>query len=229
MKNDESILILLVITIVVMAVSLFALHDALVDSDKTIQQLIEQQDKRIADYEREFTYRIDELRESDSIFEERIDEAEIRLDDHMGKIALFQIQLNEMKATPTPTAKPETSNSKKVSVKLSNKDIRNIAALVYLEAGSQSYRCQKAVASVVINRMIRYNKTATQVIYEPNVFSVSGRVANTTPSSVSIKAVKDVINNGTILPKSVVAFRNGHYHNFGKHYCVIDGVYFTSL
>ena len=229
MKNDENILMMLVITIVTMTASMFALYDTLADSDKKILQLIEQQDKRISDYEREFTYQIDELRESDSIFEERIDEAEIRLDDHMGKIALFQAQLNEIKATTTPTAKPKTNNSRKVSVKLSNKDIRNIAALVYLEAGSQSYRCQKAIASVVINRMIRYNKTATQVIYEPNVFSVSGRVSSTSPSAESLRAVKDVIKNGTILPKNVVAFRNGHYHNFGKGYCEIDGVYFSSI
>lgn len=114
-----------------------------------------------------------------------------------------------------------------IGVKVTEKDIRDIAALVYLEAGAQSYKCQKAIASVIFNRMVRYNKTASQVIYENGVFSPASKVSRTTPSGSCMKAVRDVLVNGLTLPKNVLAFRNGHYHSFGKKYCCIDGVYFS--
>lgn len=118
-----------------------------------------------------------------------------------------------------------------LGIEVSEKDIRNIAALVYLEAGSQScsYKLKKAIASVIFNRMIRYGKTADQVIYENGVFSPASRVSSTTPSSSCLMAVREVLEEGTTLPRNVVAFRNGHYHNFGRRYCSIDGVYFTAL
>jgi len=164
---------------------------------------------------------------------ERLDEAELQIRLNRGKIVLMQSKLN--KITPTPTPKPKiTSNAtstyrNKVSVRLSNYDIRNIAALVYLEAGGQSYRCQKAIASVIINRMSRYHKTASQVICEPGVFGPASQVRSTKPNAQCLRAVRDVVNHGTTLPKSVVAFRNKHYHSFGRRYCCIDGVYFTAM
>ena len=114
-----------------------------------------------------------------------------------------------------------------LGIEVSDQDIRDIAALVYLEAGSQSYTCQKAIASVIFNRMIRYNMTAHQVIYQPGVFSPSGRVHSTTPNTSCVMAVREVLEDGCILPPRVTAFRNGHYHNFGTKYTCIDGVYFT--
>ena len=76
--------------------------------------------------------------------------------------------------------------------------------------------------------MIRYNKTARQVIFEPGVFSVS--ISGTRASAESIRAVRDVVKNGTTLPKNVLAFRNQHYHRgFGRPYCHIDGVYFSTM
>lgn len=116
-----------------------------------------------------------------------------------------------------------------IGVKVTEKDIRDIAALVYLEAGAQSYKCQKAIASVIFNRMVQYNKTASQVIYENGVFSPASKVSRTTPSGSCMKAVRDVLANGLTLPKNVLAFRNGHYHSFGKKYCCIDGVYFSKV
>lgn len=116
-----------------------------------------------------------------------------------------------------------------VGLKLSEADIRNISALVYLEAGSCSDKLQRAVASVIINRMKRYNMTASQVIYQNGVFSPAPRVSRTIPSDRCMKNVRYVISNGVTLPKNVVAFRNGHYHSFGQRYCQIENVYFTAL
>ena len=116
-----------------------------------------------------------------------------------------------------------------LGVNVSDEDVRDVAALVYLEAGSQSYRCQKAIASVIFNRMLKYGMTAQQVIHQSGVFSPAGRVDRTTPSTSCMMAVREVLEEGTTLPRNVVAFRNGHYHSFGRNYCCIDGVYFSAV
>jgi len=227
--NDIFVIFMLMMTIIVMSFSLSAMHDILNIKDQQLQEQIEAQDKRIAEMEKEVTYQIDIIQEDIFDVEERLDEDELRLDDHMYAITRHDILIKQLQAkTPMPT--PKTSNKHKVSVKLSENDIQLIGKLVYAEAGSRSYKCQKAVASVVINRMIRYKKTARQIVYEPGVFTVAGGLSSVRASATSVKAVRDVVKNGTTLPKNVLAFRNQYYHqNFGKPYCHIDGVYFSTM
>lgn len=171
----------------------------------------------------ELEYRIQDLEESDSIQNVRL---AIHRDDLTDAAQMFSDLLGSYERLEEHL-KSLPDNS--LNVKVSEKDIRDIAALVYLEAGSQSYACQKAIASVIFNRMIRYNMTAQQVIHQNGVFSPASRVSSTKPSSSCLMAVREVLEEGTTLPRNVVAFRNGHYHTFGRRYCCIDGVYFTAL
>lgn len=171
----------------------------------------------------ELEYRIQDLEESDSIQNVRL---AIHRDDLTDAAQMFSDLLGSYERLEEHL-KSLPDNS--LNVKVSEKDIRDIAALVYLEAGSQSYRCQKAIASVIFNRMIRYNMTAQQTIHQNGVFSPASRVSSTKPSSSCLMAVREVLEEGTTLPRNVVAFRNGHYHSFGRRYCCIDGVYFTAL
>lgn len=168
-------------------------------------------------------YRIQDLEESDSIQNVRL---AIHRDDLTDAAQMFSDLLGSYERLEEHL-KSLPDNS--LNVKVSEKDIRDIAALVYLEAGSQSYACQKAIASVIFNRMIRYNMTAQQTIHQNGVFSPASRVSSTKPSSSCLMAVREVLEEGTTLPRNVVAFRNGHYHTFGRRYCCIDGVYFTAL
>ena len=181
------------------------------------------------EFEEEVSAELAEHEDRIELMEHNYDVIHIRVNNHWQKLLEVQGQMNEhMEATKaTPTPKSGNNKSKRINVKVTEKDIRNIAALVYLEAGSCSYKCQKAIASVVFNRMVRYKKTATQAIYENGVFTVSGRVARTKPSAESLRAVRDVLNNGSIFPTRVTAFRNNRYHSFGKPYVAIDGVYFS--
>ena len=171
----------------------------------------------------EHEHRIQDLEESDSIQNVRL---AIHRDDLADAAQMFSDLLGSYERLEEHL-KSLPDNS--LNVKVSEKDIRDIAALVYLEAGSQSYACQKAIASVIFNRMIRYNMTAQQVIHQNGVFSPASRVSSTKPSSSCLMAVREVLEEGTTLPRNVVAFRNGHYHTFGRRYCCIDGVYFTAL
>ena len=126
----------------------------------------------------------------------------------------------------------EPNETKTVAYNLSESEIIELATLVYLEAGSESYECQKAIASVVLNRMSAKDVSLHTVIYAPNQFTPANRIKYTKPSNMSIEATRDVVTNGNIFPKNVLYFREGYYFNWGpnspvKPYKSIDHVYFS--
>ena len=127
---------------------------------------------------------------------------------------------------PTKTPEPEVLNY----IELSKQQIRDLAALIYLEAGAESYECQKAVASVVINRMIVENKTFKQIVYAKGQFSTARKIDSTKPSESCMKAAKEIVKNGPSIPKWVTFFREGHYFDWGDrygNYKRIDKTYFS--
>ena len=132
-------------------------------------------------------------------------------------------------ATATPAPAKITGRYYKYPTQLSAKDIRDMAALVFLEVGGQSYKCKLAVASVIINLSISKKLSIHTTMFNVRRFSPANGISRTTPSEDCIKAVNDVLTNGTTMPLSVTAFRNKHYHRFGKPYCVIDKVYFSTV
>ncbi len=52
-------------------------------------------------------------------------------------------------------------------------DVKLIAKIIKREAGGNSYKCQLAVGSVIMNRVKRNNMTVRAVIYSPNQFSTA--------------------------------------------------------
>ncbi|MDO4522334.1 MAG: cell wall hydrolase [Eubacteriales bacterium] len=106
-------------------------------------------------------------------------------------------------------------------------EIRLLAALVYLEAGNQSYYGKQCVASVVVNRMEnkRFPNTLQEVIYQSGQFgpAMSGTLhmlykSKRTIQSDCVKAAKEVLTAGSVL--------KGYYHfnnvsgskKIGDHY-----------
>ena len=116
-------------------------------------------------------------------------------------------------------------------IEITEEEEYRVASLVYLEAGGQgcSYELKKAIATVFFNQMVRYGLTVNQTIYRSGAFSVANRVSSTRPDSSCRMAVREVLENGGTLPRSVIAFRTNNYHNFGTHFCKIQTVYFTSV
>jgi len=113
---------------------------------------------------------------------------------------------------------------------LSDEECRLLAALVTLEVGSESYECQKAVASVVLNRMYVHNMSLDDVIYEPYQFSVAPKVKSKEPQESCVNAVNDVLVNGITIPQYVTFFRADDFHDWGdryKAYKQIDRTYFS--
>ena len=115
-------------------------------------------------------------------------------------------------------------------VDLTGDEIYELATLVYLECGIESFECQQAVASVVINRMTTGGKTLSDVIYEPNQFSPAPLIPKSKPSESTLKAVMTVVECGPTIPEYVTFFRADHYHDWGNRYesfMCIDNTYFS--
>ncbi|MBR3117702.1 MAG: cell wall hydrolase [Oceanobacillus sp.] len=227
--NKDNLIITWLFLLMIFVVSLAWMADDEIDAvNKTLEALLESQEtlvnenKAIMDKLSDIDDRLDTVEHNQEI-------TDIRLKNHYGEISETQEKLEKIEKQKSATLEAEKVPARRYGYKYSEWEIRLMAKLVYLEAGSQSYRCQKAIASVIINRSKKYNKSIYNTIYEPGVFGPAYKVSRTTPSNSCLRAVREVVRNGCTLPRSVVIFRNRHYHTFGRRYCCIDGVYFSSM
>lgn len=113
-----------------------------------------------------------------------------------------------------------------------------LATLVFLESSVCSSKCQRAVASVVFNRLESgkwrkdVNKdgeiTLYDIVYYPNAFSPAYLIKDYKPDQNAYAAVDYVIKYGPTVPTEVRYFRTSYdfkWENY-SNYCVIDNVYF---
>lgn len=115
-----------------------------------------------------------------------------------------------------------------------------LATLVYLESSICSTECQRAVASVIFNRLDSekwrkdMNKdgaiTLYDIVYYPNAFSPSYLIEDYKDKTTQecYDAVDYVIQNGPTVPTEVRYFRTKYDFNWDNYanYCVLDNVYF---
>lgn len=101
---------------------------------------------------------------------------------------------------------------------------------VYAEAETESFEGKVAVAEVILNRVESDNfpNTVEAVIKADNAFSSweTGAIEKAPLDDVCMEAVQDALNE-RVFPGTVVYFREGQYHSFGKPYTVIDNHYFS--
>lgn len=105
-----------------------------------------------------------------------------------------------------------------------------LARLVYLEAGTCSPECQRAMASVVLNMVETgyWGNSIEEVIFYPNAFSPAYLIKDCTPNQAAYDAVDYVLTYGSQLPKEVRYFRADYdfdWEGYANH-TVIDNVYF---
>ena len=105
-----------------------------------------------------------------------------------------------------------------------------LARLIFLEANTESLECQKAVVSIVFNRLQNgyWGDTLEKVIHAPNQFTPAPRIPYVTPTSVNYEAVDYVVKNGITLPDYVLYFHANRHHNWNGYcgYISIDHTYF---
>ena len=225
--KDSTVICLLIFTWLFTSIVVIGADTKMTNFENRLEEVYGQHDGQLSDHRDEVKRELNEVKSRLSEVEHETQLQGIRLVMHRQMLDEIASDVEVLDGyLPTPTPIPQYA----VNVTVSEEDIRNLAALVYLEAGSQSYRCQKAIASVLFNRMMRYGKTASQVIWEDGVFSPASRVRSTTPSASCVAAVREVLSSGCTLPRNVLAFRNNHYHtDFGHPYCRIQNVYFSTV
>lgn len=113
---------------------------------------------------------------------------------------------------------------------ISPEDRETLARLVFLEGNAESLDCQKAIASVVINRMHSgyWGSSINSVVYARNQFTPAKRIPYTTPTAANYEAVDYVLMNGVTLPTYVLYFRANHHFAWRGYvpYIAISRTYF---
>lgn len=100
---------------------------------------------------------------------------------------------------------------------------------VMAEGGGESYECQRAIACVIVNRVLdeNYPDTVEEVIRQTGQFSTWPLLKSTEASNEVKQAVREALTTAAI-PENVVYFRAGYYHRWGSDFCRIDNTYFST-
>lgn len=119
----------------------------------------------------------------------------------------------------------------KVYYNITQEERDMLAKLVYLEAGICGGPCQRAVASVVFNRLEAgyWGDSLEEVIYYKNAFSPAYLIATCEqPPQEIYNTVDYILKNGPTIPKEVRYFRTDYDFSWEgyAHYATYDNVYF---
>lgn len=116
-----------------------------------------------------------------------------------------------------------------VEVALTDDEVYRLAALVQFEADAL-YECKTAITSLFINRMVFYNMSFWDTLNAPGQFVTDwGTLPYAEPDEETLRAVNDVLNNGTTIPRYVMFYKIEGYHDWGDHvgWGVIGTTYFS--
>ena len=127
----------------------------------------------------------------------------------------------------------EVDTVKEDYISLSQDEIDLISKIVYLEGSGETYECQQAIVSVIINRMTTENKNANEVIFAENQFTTAKFVDKGEVTEDIQSIVIDIASNGPTIPVWVTYFRAKKYHQWNTKYGTvlpydkIDHTYFS--
>ena len=97
---------------------------------------------------------------------------------------------------------------------MADEEVRDFAALLWLEARGEPEDVKYAVASVILNRVTLYEMSLHDVMYATGQFSLADCIEYTDPTEDEIRIVKDVLQTGPTIPEYVCYFRAGYYHSW---------------
>ena len=133
----------------------------------------------------------------------------------------------------SPTRTDETDITNNMYYNITDSEREMLARIVTCEASICSLECQKAVCSVIFNRLEakKWGNNLEEVIFYPNAFSpiLNGSYDRcNSPSASAYAAVDYVVKNGPTVPTYVRYFRSDKDFNWEdyKNYIVIDNMYF---
>ncbi len=115
-----------------------------------------------------------------------------------------------VEATPPPSPGPVPRYA---AIDMSEDERRELAEVVYLEAGNQCAEGQQAVAEVILNRVISpdFPDTVYDVLHQGEnsagpQFSTIGSLALAEPETAQYEAINAALYGPSILPEDVVFF-----------------------
>ncbi len=114
-------------------------------------------------------------------------------------------------------------------IQLTSEQLDLLERCVMAEGGGESYECQRAIACVIVNRVLSdiFPDTVEGVIKQEGQFSTwPEQIQNVTASNEVKQAVREALTAAAI-PEDVLFFRADYYHSWGEDYCVIDNTYFS--
>lgn len=119
-------------------------------------------------------------------------------------------------------------------IEFTDEEIRLLCSIIYLEGRGEGEECQKAIASVIVNRMNAKDMSLEEVIYEKNQFETARRASSCSMSESDYERMKSVVDyiskNGPSIPEYITYFRANYYHTWSSKlvsYCQIDNTYFS--
>ena len=125
-----------------------------------------------------------------------------------------------------PIEQTPTRNERYADVEISDAEIKELAALVYLEARGEFFEGQQAVAEVVLNRVLNgdFPDSVHGVIYDTKYgvqFTPYKKVASTTPTDTQYGAVHEALYGEPVLDVGVLYFARAAYNS--RIYATIGG------
>lgn len=101
---------------------------------------------------------------------------------------------------------------------------------VMAEGGGESYECQRAIACVIVNRVLseNYPNTVEAVIKQDGQFSTWPSQIRRAAATDEVKqAVREALTSA-VIPENVFYFRADYYHRWATDYCKIDNTWFST-
>lgn len=95
-------------------------------------------------------------------------------------------------------------------VELTDQEIDMMVRLIYMEAQSEPFEGQQAIAEVILNRLAADNFPGSiyNIIHAPEQFTSSDRLYLAEPTHTQYEAVERALNGPYVLPMDVVFFSN---------------------
>ena len=117
-------------------------------------------------------------------------------------------------------------NERYAAIEISDSEMKELAAIVYLEARGEPFEGQQAVAEVVLNRVLsdEFPDTVHGVIYDTKYgvqFTPYRQVASTTPTETQYEAVNNALYGDLVLDVGVLYFSRAPYNS--RIYATIGG------
>ena len=105
---------------------------------------------------------------------------------------------------PAATVTTTSTAANNYVFNLTSAERRDVAALLYLEAGSTSYQCQKLVAEVIFNQWRSRGGSIYDTLYAPNLFTPAYSISYTTPMQTQFDIVDTICSYGVSIPWNVL-------------------------